>query len=159
MSDLAAQPLPLKDIHLPESIGWWPPAPGWWLLIILLILCVLAARHAYRRLTRKTAIKRAQTLLTQIRQQQSEPLQTLTDLSALLRRAAISADTRGAVAGLHGQAWLEYLDRKLPDAPFSQGVGRCLADAHYRPAAPEQADLDALFALCERWLKQQGQPS
>lgn len=159
MSDLAMEPLPLKDIHLPESIGWWPPASGWWLLTILLILCILAIRRAYRRLTRKTAIKRAQTLLTQIRQQQSDPLQTLTDLSALLRRTAISADARGAVAGLRGQAWLEYLDRKLPDAPFSQGVGRCLADAHYRPSAPEQTDLEALFELCERWLKQQGKPS
>lgn len=159
MSDYAMEPLPLKDIHLPESIGWWPPAVGWWLLPILLIFFILAVRHAYRRLTRKTAIKRAQTLLTQIRRQQNDPLQTLTDLSALLRRAAISTDTRGAVAGLRGQAWLDYLDRKLPDAPFSQGVGRCLADAHYRPAVPEQTDLEALFALCERWLKQQGKPS
>lgn len=26
--------LPLRDIHLPETIGWFPPAIGWWLLII-----------------------------------------------------------------------------------------------------------------------------
>ena len=24
--------LDLRDIHLPEAIGWWPPAIGWWLL-------------------------------------------------------------------------------------------------------------------------------
>lgn len=153
------EPLPLKDIHLPETIGWWPPAPGWWLAAVLLVLSMLAVRYAYRRLTRKTAINRAQTLLKQLRQHPGDPLQTLTAVSALLRRAAISTDTRDGVAGLRGQAWLDYLDSKLPDAPFSRGAGRCLADAHYRPTAPEHIDLEALFALCERWLKQQGKPS
>jgi len=23
---------PLRPLHLPDQIGWWPPAPGWWLL-------------------------------------------------------------------------------------------------------------------------------
>jgi hypothetical protein len=32
-SDPLAQ---LRDIHLPETISWWPLAPGWWVLIILL---------------------------------------------------------------------------------------------------------------------------
>ena len=33
--------LQLRDIHLPESSLWWPPAPGWWILALLLIaFCV-----------------------------------------------------------------------------------------------------------------------
>ena len=27
--------LPLRDLHLPEPVGWWPPAPGWWILLLL----------------------------------------------------------------------------------------------------------------------------
>ena len=27
--------IPLRDLHLPEMIGWWPLAPGWWFLIVL----------------------------------------------------------------------------------------------------------------------------
>ena len=29
--------LPLRDLHLPEAIGWWPLAPGWWVLLAMLV--------------------------------------------------------------------------------------------------------------------------
>lgn len=151
-------PLPLKDIHLPTGIDWWPPALGWWLVAIVLPLLILGLVLLYRRLTRQTAVKAAQKLLQRIRQQpDQDPLQTLSALSVLLRRTALSNDPRDEVAQLHGQAWLEYLDRLLPDAPFSQGEGRCLADGHFRPNLADDTDLEALLALCERWLKQQDQ--
>jgi hypothetical protein len=150
--------LPLKDIHLPEAIGWWPPAPGWWLLPLVVVLLWLVVRYLYQRLTRKTAIHTAQTLLKNL-SKQTDALQTLTALSALLRRTAISIDGRSHVAGLRGIDWLEYLDRSLPEQPFSQGIGRCLADAHYRPNVADDVDLPALITLCERWLKQQGKKS
>lgn len=153
------EPLDLKDIHLPETIGWWPLAPGWWLLAVTLIALLFGVRAIFRRLTRKTAIKQAQKILKQLRQQPGDTLDTLTTLSALLRRTAMSTTGRSKVASLQGQAWLEYLDGNLPDTPFSQGIGRCLADAHYRKSAPDAADLDALLSLCERWLKQQGKTS
>ena len=153
------EPLPLKDIHLPEAIGWWPLAPGWWLAALSAIAFVLSVRYLYRRLTRKTAVNSARKLLKNLKQQPIAGLQTLSELSALLRRTAISTDGRNQAAGLQGQAWLAYLDRSFPDAPFSQGIGRCLADGHYRPTMPGDVDFEALFDLCERWLKQQGKKS
>jgi len=38
----------LHDIHMPEAIGWWPPAPGWWLLLGLVFISI-AALFFYRR--------------------------------------------------------------------------------------------------------------
>jgi len=151
--------LPLKDIHLPKSIGWWPPAPGWWLIVTLLILLFILFAYLYKRLTRKNAVKDAQKLLQHIRQQSIDSQQRLTELSALLRRTAISIGHRNEIAGLKGQAWLEYLDRNMSDAPFTQGIGRCLADAHYRPFLANDINFDDLFAVCERWLKQQSKQS
>ena len=50
--------IPLRDLHLPDAIGWWPLAPGWWaaLAIVVAVLCYFAWRlykrwqfHAPRR--------------------------------------------------------------------------------------------------------------
>lgn len=150
------EPLPLKDIHLPDSVAFWSPAPGWWLLAVLLPLLIFLCRYFYKRIRRQTAAKTAAKLLSAIRRDSgADARQTLAALSALLRRVAISTAPRSDVASLRGEAWLSYLDQFLPDAPFSQGPGRCLADGHYRQTPPADAELEALFELCERWLKQQ----
>ena len=54
----------LKDIHLPDPVGFWPLAPGWYGLIIFIILLLsgllyfLYKKHRYAR-----AKKKAVTLL------------------------------------------------------------------------------------------------
>lgn len=146
--------LPLKDIHLPEIIGWWPPAIGWWLLAILLLLLAAFIIRLYKRLTRKTAVKTAKKLLAAIRQDKTlDELQKLRELSALLRRVAISVAPRAEVAGLTGHAWLAFLDASLKNSPFSEGVGQLLADAPYRKAPPGEPEISQLINLCEDWLE------
>ena len=154
--------LPLKDIHLPPDVSVWPLATGWWLLIGLILFLMITGLWFYRHLKSRAGLRAANKLLLAIA---NDSLQTdqqkLTALSALLRRVAISTAPRDAVASLNGAAWLAYLDKGFKDAPFSQGIGRCLADAHYR-ATPAEVDLPAVIKLCQRWLKQQqpkrGQP-
>lgn len=147
--------LALKDIHLPASIGWWPPAIGWWLLFLSIIALLAGGYWLYRRLTRDTALKNARRLLSQLQQPNDDPLAKVVAMSALLRRVAISGNRRNQVAHLHGRAWLEFLDQGLSDTPFTTGIGQILADAHYRPSLPADFDLAALLALGERWLRQQ----
>ncbi len=148
--------LPLRDIHLPDPIGWWPPAMGWWLLIILLPLLGYVLWRLFKRLTRKTAVKTARKLLRELRQNpELDELQKLQQLSALMRRVAISTASRKEAAALTGKQWLAYLDRAFPDAPFSQGIGHYLAQAQYQKQLPKDLDLDALFNLCEQWIKKQ----
>lgn len=139
-----AADLPLRDIHLPPSVGSWPLAPGWWLLLVLLSAASWWGWRTWRRRhLRRCALARLDDLA------RCPGPQQVAALSRLLRQAVIShfpPDT----AGLTGPRWLEFLDRPFPDRPFSSGVGRCLLDAPYRNDA--RIDNDALIALCRRWL-------
>ncbi len=152
--------LPLKDLHLPDTIGWWPPALGWWLLAILLPLALVLIVVLYRRLTRKTAVKTAKMSLLQLKQNSAlDEQQKLCELSTLLRRVAISVNPRTQVAGLTGAAWLAFLDQSVNGAPFSTGIGQLLAQAPYQRSAPSAADIAELISLCETWLKTCSKPA
>ncbi|MCK5830191.1 MAG: DUF4381 domain-containing protein [Methylococcales bacterium] len=148
--------LDLKDIHLPELVGWWPPAIGWWLApIFILLLCTLIV-WLYKYLTRKTAIKTANKQLLDIKENNtSTDIEKLANLSALLRRVAISISSRNECASLTGQAWLEYLNSTVKETPFTEGVGRYLATTHYKKVPDNDFDISQIITLCENWLKAQ----
>jgi hypothetical protein len=148
--------LPLKDIHIPEAISWWPPAFGWWLIAICTPLLLGFLYWLYRRLTRKTALKTARKLFKALKNDPTLDDRTkIAELSALLRRVAVSIDTRSQVAGLAGQHWLRYLDGTVKGAPFSEGPGRVFLDTHYQKSAPAELSIQDVFQLCEDWLKAQ----
>ncbi len=149
---MQAQQLSLRDIHLPETIGWWPPAIGWWISALLMIMLITIAILLYKRITRKTAVKTAKKILLSIKQNSSlADKEKLVALSELMRRVAVSLSPRKEIASLTGQAWLDYLDGTVKGAPFSSGVGTALAD-HYKKECPDDLDINRLIVLCEQWL-------
>ncbi|SJM95679.1 DUF4381 domain-containing protein [Crenothrix polyspora] len=155
---MSTTPLPLRDIHLPEAISWWPLALGWWLLALLIPVLLVFAYRAFKRVTRKNAVKKALKIarkhLDSIEKDADMgSMQKLCELSVLIRRVAISVAPRAEVAGLTGRAWLEFLDNGLKDAPFSIGVGRLLVDAPYRKTPPTDPEITQLLDVCRNWLK------
>lgn len=156
-SDL--QDLPLRDIHVPDTVSWWPLAPGWWLLLLLIILIIASAsilrRHLRRQRLRKIALATLKSIKAEYRRD-GNPQQLVRALSVLLRRICISYLSRAEVAALTGSAWLRCLDslsctKTLPQNVFSKGVGRVLADAPYQKNATLDAEI--LLNLCETWIK------
>lgn len=150
--------LPLKDIHEPAAIGWWPPAIGWWLLAIVIPLLIFFLVWIYKRLTRRTAIKTATKILSELKQDttRSNP-EMVAELSMLLRRVAISVAPRAKSAGLTGSQWLAFLDSSVKDSPFSNGIGRLLTEVPYRKMPVTEQERSQLISLCENWLKAQVQ--
>ncbi len=102
--------IPLRDLHLPEAIGWWPLAPGWWLLMGLAAVGLgLLLRHYLRRRARGAARRHAlQQLkdLTAEYEQHRDAVRFSAALSELLRRTMLAYAPREDVAGLTGDAWL-----------------------------------------------------
>ncbi|MCB1720092.1 MAG: DUF4381 domain-containing protein, partial [Candidatus Competibacteraceae bacterium] len=103
----------LRDIHLPEPVSWWPPAPGWWLLVALSLVVVAGLLWLWRYRRRQTPRRVALAELTRLRadfQRDGDGAAVATGISALLRRLALTHFPRGQVAGLVGDAWLQFLD-------------------------------------------------
>ena len=146
--------LPLKDIHLPESVGWWPPAIGWWILAFLIPLLIVLGIWLFKRITRKTALKTAKAILNSIKQDENlDDYQKVCQMSVLIRRTAISCFPRSETASLTGKKWLLFLDTPLQDQRFSDGIGKLLVDAPYQQQIKDNSKINALFGLCEDWLQ------
>jgi hypothetical protein len=142
--------LPLRDIQLPAEPGWWPPAPGWWVVAAVVLIAV--AYTAVRMQRRWVLHRRRQQRLRQwedwLRVAGDHGPARIAAASEYLRRLA-RRDAPHALT-LQDEAWLAYLDRDLPDAPFSSGPGRLLLDGGYRPALDPDAVDHALQAVRRR---------
>jgi len=155
----------LRDIHLPEPVSWWPPAPGWWLLLGSVLLAFIVfwfvLFHRRRNAWRRTALDTLKHLRKQYQSGQFSPQPVVSELSVLMRRVAISCFPREQAAQLNGEAWLEFLDRyRRSGAAFKTELGRLLVVAPYAQQTDIRADeMNKLFALCEDWIAKLSVPS
>ncbi len=151
--------LPLRDLHLPDAVGWWPLAPGWWVLItILVVVSGLLIRAWLRRRARSAARRRALRQLEESRSAYAyhgNPVVLGTEVSELLRRTMLAYAPRSEVAGLTGDAWLAWLDRDLDQPRFREGPGRNLLELPYRnPETPaDDVDVDGMLAAVRERLQ------
>lgn len=148
--------LPLRDIHLPEPVSWWPLAPGWWALLIVLLLVIVVAVLLYRRYRspRRAALRQSRRTLIRIKAEYEncgDDQRLIRELSALLRRTAVSVYKRDDVAALTGRDWLVFLDSAMAGQPFSDGAGQVLASGPYQLRT--EFDTAELFRLCDEWLR------
>ena len=151
--------IPIRDLHLPAEIGWWPLAPGWWVIIaIVVIAAALGLRSFLKRLSASRARRFA---LRQMEQAQVEYrthgnlVMLGTSLSELLRRTMLAYAPRAEVAGLSGAAWAAWLDRDLPQPLFSEVEGRALLELPYRNPKADTSDVnvDAMLAAVKLRLR------
>ncbi|MFT4650478.1 MAG: hypothetical protein ACI8XX_000251 [Polaribacter sp.] len=154
--------LPLKDIHLPDGVSWWPLAPGWWLLggvlVVVLFLMFLLLPKLWRWLrykpVRSLSLKEFY-LIQQGHQQQGDQKQTLQAITSLLRRTVMSKSGRIGHAGVVGDDWISQLNQMSNKDCFTQAQGKLLKHGRYKPTIQGEnaADIDSLLESCESWIK------
>jgi len=148
----------LRDIHVPAEPHWWPPAIGWWLVALLVLAAIAGLIFVlYRRWRRGTVPRAAKRMLDEIEQhylESGDDRALVRSLSMLLRRVVVINETAASAAGYTGREWLECLDRLNGNRDYSEGPGRVMADAPYRPQA--NVDGNQLIALVRFTLEQPG---
>ncbi len=130
--------LSLRDLHLPEPVGWWPLAPGWWLLAGLALLggvwlTIVYFRHRAFTAARRHALRKLESYSSAYVGHGSA-VELGKQVSELVRRTMLAYAPRAEVAGLTGEAWLEWLDRDLDRSHFANGDGRALIEWPYQGA-------------------------
>ncbi len=138
--------IPLRDLHLPDAIGWWPLAPGWWaaLAIVVAVLCYFAWR-LYKRWQFHAPRRYALSELARFEAEYLEHRNPATlgkELSELLRRGMLAYAPREEVAGLTGEAWLAWLDDGMPLPYFHTEGGKSLLNLPYRDPEGDFSDVD-----------------
>jgi len=160
----------LRDIHLPEAVHWWPPAPGWWIVAALLLgLITWLSRYLQARYRRQYFRGESQDLLKQVwRDYEQQAGNTanadrdfIENTLALLRRAGktaqLAADNKSDdhLESMPSPALLAALDQhsagKLSAALPLQDISERLYRAESKALSTEQAQ--CFYAVAKSWLK------
>ena len=149
----------LRDIHLPDPISWWPPAPGWWLLaatgLLLLLILVAMLYQRYRaRAYRRSAIRELERCYRQWRQC-GGAADYPRHMNSLLKRTAMVAYGRTGVAALNGVSWYAFLDRQHRPR-FEHRFSSSPAMSAIYSGQSQPADIEALHRLSRHWLAHHG---
>jgi len=150
--------LALRDIHLPNSLLWWPLAPGWWMLLVIVILIALGIfmyKNTYYKRYVKKNINLELARFYHDFQENKDGSEFIKKLSVLLKRVSLYQYKTTDTAKLYGVDWLIFLDSKLPEklkqqAPFKLGVGKIFLNGPYQSEVTEE--LTPVYELVKNWI-------
>jgi len=152
----------LRDIHLPEPVTSWPPAPGWWFILLLILIgLVFIYRHAIAALIQRrklaialgeldAALEHYNETAAYENKQNQAGLDYLAAINILLKRVVLVLYSDSDAAHLTGRDWLGFLDTEGNSDAFTSGYGAILADGIYRKEF--DADAAALHELVHNWI-------
>jgi len=147
----------LRDIHLPDTISAWPPAPGWWILALLLIsLLIWLGWKIWNKYQQKQLLRLSLANVIKLEsdyQQHQDPQLLVRQYSSLLRRVALARFPRQQVASITGSRWLEFLDNSSDTKLFDSEIGRLLLDGPYQKSSDNIDNIDTLTRAVHQWLK------
>jgi hypothetical protein len=153
----------LRDIVVPEAVPWWPPAPGWYvvgavLVILLLWLGIRWARHYRADRYRRAALSEL-SRIERNAQSSQDPWGALAEVSELLKRVALAAFPREAVAELSGDVWWNFLGEVGDGTTFAPETQRLMETALFARAEdcePSEGEVEEVLATARRWIRSHG---
>lgn len=143
----------LRDVHLPDAVSAWPPAPGWWLLALFVVIGLIALiRSLWRHYQRRAYVREARLKLQALSLQPLSPQQQLQQANDILKRCAMTAYPKSSVASLSGESWLVFLDQHCKTPLFGDHARWLESWFRYDVSADLSRDF---IQRAERWVQQQ----
>jgi hypothetical protein len=142
---VTAQLNKLHDFYQPPPPPWVPQTIGWYIIFAIVgILLLWAVVHFIRSWIANRYRREALRELA---------LTPADGISALLKRAALSAWPRESVAPLSGNAWLSFLSTTAGDDSFRHIPGNRLEEIALTPSSLSAEDEDALRRIASHWIR------
>jgi hypothetical protein len=150
----------LADIHLPEAVTYWPPAPGWWILsLAILVAAIYLGRHYQQVRTQQKILQYALAELDQCYQQytmaenkaDSEPkLRFVNQFNSVLRRVALWHYPDSNAASLGGDAWVAFIREKGNSSHLDTEMADALSKGRFQLEC--NVDINAMKTLGQEWV-------
>jgi hypothetical protein len=146
-----SQPLDsLHDFYQPPPPSFWPQTIGWYIVFAIASLLLLwFVVHQVRGWRKNRYRREALNELAHIE---------VTELSALLKRTALSAWPREEVAVLSGPAWLKFLDGSTPKPLFENAPANRIEEITFTPMELSREAQSSLRNASAAWIKQHKPP-
>ena len=155
----------LADITTPSPVSWVPQTWGWVVMAVLLLLLVLWGLWRWRAHRAANRYRReALAELSAIKSRLAAPqdrAEMLAGIANLLKRTALGAWPRDAVASLSGDQWVAFLRKTAGPSGFPDDAARLLDDLEYRrpPDAIGEKQADAFAAAARDWIERHHVPA
>jgi hypothetical protein len=150
----------LADIHLPQPVGYWPPAPGWWVLaLLLLVLAFFAARKYFRYSHLRHVCNHALAELDRCYARlatagsdnaDSSRLRYINEVNTVLRRVALVHFPQAVSASLDGTAWVDFIRQKGESSAMTDEIAAALSFGRFQKQC--DVDVDALHNFGRHWI-------
>ncbi len=155
--DLLAQ---LADIHLPEPVSFWPPAPGWWVLGVLLLVLAGVGIHyliqaSHRRKIGLAALAELDRCYEKYASADGDPdelrLRYVNEFNSVLRRVALVHFPHANVASLGGAAWVDFIQEKGDSKRLDEDIANALSYGRFQTKC--EVDVEAMNRLGQDWIR------
>ena len=153
----------LKGLHLPESVGNLPLAPGWWIVVfITFAVCFWIIKVGFARVRknayRRVAGKQLKEIFRQYRSVKNDRI-LLNDINKLLKTIALAQYSEQHCCPLSGNDWAIFLRRCLQ--PYKSVDGECfllLAKSYESQVVISEQQRSALYHATKLWISQHQVP-
>lgn len=154
----------LADIHLPQAVGYWPPAPGWWVLALLLLFGgFLLLRSTIRRSHQNHIREHALAELERCYQSSQEllreaskadigglTLRYVNEFNAVIRRVALVHYPHAKLASLGGEAWVDFIRQSGDSSALSDEIAAALSYGRFQSEC--EVDVAAMNRMGQQWI-------